>query len=275
MMSYWQNPCLSCIVWAVSLFPVLASCFSFQIESSFALDVARVYLAAHLASRLASPLFALCPWWRGNSRRCSFSGLAQPSSWDRWWNCEVRKWYCRAGSVAGLMTLTNRIISVVHVVLPVELSTDSDRDNGGGCEWFLTERRSLNAWCPKHCVAVNRQSGSSLSIASIKAIMSCAIMCAYLRCRQLTLWRKASRGNLSPLKLGFSEKRFIWSGGKGPSTFCITINWSISDSPGNRGWPSDNSPMIHPMDQTSTARPYGAPSSNSGARYHLVATYSN
>ena len=35
-----------------------------------------------------------------------------------------------------------------------------------------------------------------------------------------------------------------------------------------------SSQKIIKTSQTSTARPYGAPSNNSGARYHLVATYS-
>ena len=54
----------------------------------------------------------------------------------------------------------------------------------------------------------------------------------------------------------------------------MTLSWSISDSPGNSGCPSDNSPIMQPMDQTSTALPYLSPNKSSGALYHLVATYS-
>lgn len=62
--------------------------------------------------------------------------------------------------------------------------------------------------------------------------------------------------------------------GNGPSMLWITCTWSISLSPGNIGCVSTISPIRHPMAQISHGLPYPIPSNNSGARYHLVATYS-
>ena len=64
------------------------------------------------------------------------------------------------------------------------------------------------------------QSGSSLSIASIKAKISEFIVSEYFRCRPFVIVAVLySLGNFSPRKFGCKEKRFIWSGGSGPSTF--------------------------------------------------------
>lgn len=51
--------------------------------------------------------------------------------------------------------------------------------------------------------------------------------------------------------------------------------WLRVDEPGNIAFPVINSPMMHPTDHISTALEYLVePSRISGARYHLVATYS-
>lgn len=62
--------------------------------------------------------------------------------------------------------------------------------------------------------------------------------------------------------------------GNGPSMLCMTCTWSISLSPGNMGCVSIISPIRQPIAQISHGLPYDWPSSNSGARYHRVATYS-
>ncbi len=60
-----------------------------------------------------------------------------------------------------------------------------------------------------------------------------------------------------------------------PSVFLIKYNWSRSDFPGSNGCPEYNSQNTQPIAQTSTGGPYCvSPTSSSGARYHLVATYS-
>ena len=51
--------------------------------------------------------------------------------------------------------------------------------------------------------------------------------------------------------------------------------WLIVEVPGNIALPIISSPKMHPIDQISTAFAYFLePSKISGARYHLVATYS-
>ena len=58
-----------------------------------------------------------------------------------------------------------------------------------------------------------------------------------------------------------------------PKSLKILFNSSTSDSPGKRGFINNNSPKIHPQDQTSIAVEYSLiPSNNSGARYHNVTT---
>ncbi|KAK2956596.1 hypothetical protein BLNAU_8436 [Blattamonas nauphoetae] len=55
----------------------------------------------------------------------------------------------------------------------------------------------------------------------------------------------------------------------------MTCNWSRSLSPRNIGCPSSRLPMMHPIAHISTAVEYFVvQGSNSGARYHLVATES-
>ena len=58
-----------------------------------------------------------------------------------------------------------------------------------------------------------------------------------------------------------------------PKSLKILLSSSTSDSPGNSGFISNNSPNIHPQDQTSIAVEYSLiPSKSSGARYQRVTT---
>lgn len=60
-----------------------------------------------------------------------------------------------------------------------------------------------------------------------------------------------------------------------PISSRILSTWLSVELPGNTGLPRNISPSMHPTDHISTALVYlEDPSSISGARYHLVATYS-
>ena len=48
-------------------------------------------------------------------------------------------------------------------------------------------------------------------------------------------------GNLRPTNLGFLKNNASCAGVSGPSMRWMMYNWSISLSPGNRGWPSASS----------------------------------
>jgi len=60
-----------------------------------------------------------------------------------------------------------------------------------------------------------------------------------------------------------------------PVSAMIRSNWLSVEVPGKIGFPSSSSPNMHPMLHISTPLVYVCePSRISGARYHLVATYS-
>ena len=50
-----------------------------------------------------------------------------------------------------------------------------------------------------------------------------------------------------------------------PSTSIIRVNYSYSDSPGNKGTPVKSSVNMHPNDHISIAAVYGIPNTISGA----------
>lgn len=93
------------------------------------------------------------------------------------------------------------------------------------------------------------------------------------------LWNINVRNNIR-CKRGINRLNILnrakntFSVGRPVSSRILSI-WFRVEVPGNRDFPVINSPNIHPTDHISTALEYLVdPNKISGARYHLVATYS-
>lgn len=82
-----------------------------------------------------------------------FNRIAQVIDWimKRWQKIVTwylsRRWWTWRQTRSKIDLNQNLNIPDEHI--------DSDRDKGGGWEWFRTVLLSLNAWCPRHWVAVN------------------------------------------------------------------------------------------------------------------------
>jgi hypothetical protein len=111
--------------------------------------------------------------------------------------------------------------------------------------------RSSKYWCLSAYLQVNLSAGSIFNKPFTKFIAFFGNLHKYLIYTLNYLYSRVSgleiSGNFMPKNLGFLEKLSYWLKVNGPNIFYIRYSWSISFSPGNKGFPSVSSHNKHPI----------------------------